>query len=73
MKNEPTNGELAIMIDNLNQNINRLHIKADITNGKVIANTEYRLKQTGAMVLVKWVGGGNLVAIIILYIKDLIL
>ena len=64
MKNEPTNGEIAIMLKYLQNSVDELHGKADYTNGKVRENTDYRLKQTGALGLVKFLGVANMIAII---------
>ena len=64
MKNEPTTGEIAITLKYIQESLDELHKKADYTNGKVRENTEYRLRQTGAISLVKFLGIGNFIAII---------
>ena len=68
MKNEPTNGELAIMLENINKSMVDLHKKADYTNGQVKTNTEYRLKQEGVFGLFKMIGIGNVIGLIVLYV-----
>lgn len=70
--NEPTTGEIAVMLKYMKESLDELHKKADYTNGKVRENTEYRLRQDGLISFFKWIGAANLIAIIVLYVKDLI-
>tara|TARA_R110000851_G_scaffold212649_3_gene365359 strand:- start:2362 stop:2583 length:222 start_codon:yes stop_codon:yes gene_type:complete len=69
---EPTTGEISVMLKYMTESLDELHKKADYTNGKVRENTEYRLRQDGVISFFKWVGAGNLIAIVVLYVKDLI-
>lgn len=43
-KDNPTNGELAIMIENLTKLVEGVHSKQDYTNGKVSTLLEFKSK-----------------------------
>lgn len=70
MPEEYTNRELGIMIKNLcdkyeeiyknlsvviDDGFKGIHKRQDITNGKVITNTEWRLKAEGSLTTIKWI------------------
>jgi len=56
-----TNGEICVKLDDLSKNIKEgfrgIHDRQDKTNGKVIVNTEYRLRTIGSMSTMKWLVG----------------
>jgi hypothetical protein len=60
---QPTNGELAIMLKNIEQMISEVHKKQDYTNGNVMRNTEFRLKSEAIISLVKWIGFSQIITI----------
>ena len=57
MTKQPTNGELAIMLEHLKESLEELHKKADYTNGQVRLNTDYRVKQEAVISTGKWLIG----------------
>jgi len=61
MNDKPTNGELAIMIENLCDKITTgfsgVYIRQDATNGNVIKNTEFRISSIATFKTIKWVVG----------------
>ena len=63
---EPTNRELALMIESLSKTVDvgfkGVHARQDATNGKVLQNTEHRLKTESIVGLAKWLGPANVVA-----------
>ena len=68
---EPTNRELELMLKYMQVSLDSLHDKADYTNGQVLRNTEYRLKQQGTISTFKWLFGflglGNVVLLASLF------
>lgn len=56
---EYTNKELGLMLTNLYEKVTEgfhsTHERLDKTNGKVIANTEWRLKTEGSISTLKWI------------------
>lgn len=75
MEREYTNGELGLMIKNLCDKVEDgfkgVYERQDKTNGNVIKNTEFRLRATANINLLKWVvsliGFANVVAIVKLF------
>ena len=54
-----TNNELKLLLENLDKNVTKgfkgVHERQDITNGKVLTNSEWRLKSEGSISTIKWV------------------
>ena len=61
MNEKYSNNEIYIMLKNLSQKINDgfdgTHKRLDITNTKVIKNTEWRLKTEGSLSVIKYLVG----------------
>lgn len=77
MEREYTNGELGLLMEGLCDKVDTgfkgVHDRQDKTNGNVIRNTEFRLKATANINLLKWVVGliglTNVLAIVKLFIQ----
>lgn len=58
MKENFTNGELGIMLENLcdkvDEGFSGVHKRQDTTNGNVIKNTEFRLNTTATLKTLKY-------------------
>ena len=68
---QPTNGELAIMLNNLEKGIEGLHSKADQTSAQVKKNTEFRIKSEAVLSLIKWLGFGQIATMVYLAMQFL--
>ena len=58
---EYTNNELKILMENLDKTVvdgfRGVHKRQDVTNGKVVTNTEWRLKSEGSITVIKYIVG----------------
>ena len=54
-----TNNELKLLMQNLDKKVTDgfagVHKRQDIANGKVLTNSEWRLKSEGSISTIKWV------------------
>jgi len=77
MKEEPTNGELKIALDNIIDKLSDLAVsndeghkgimdRQDLTNGNVLKNTKFRWATSAIIGFVTIVGIGNVIAIFII-------
>jgi len=72
-----SNNEIYLMLKNLKDNVEKgikgMHDRQDFTNGNVKANTEFRIKASTGLMIIKWtigaLGFGNIVSIIYLISK----
>jgi len=77
MAKNPTNGELHIMLSNLDAKISEgftgIHSRQDTTNGKVVKNEQFRIQAQTSLSILKWLFGflgiGNLALIVKLFIS----
>ena len=67
MKEEPTNGEIKIALDNitkaLEEGFEGVHKRQDKTNGNVMKNTKFRWSTYAIVGFVTFIGVGNLINI----------
>jgi hypothetical protein len=71
-----TNGELGIILTNLTQKVEEgfegVHCRQDTTNGKVIANTKFRIETEAQFRVWKWLVGFIGISNVALILKILI-